>query len=140
LKGYVCRPARLPALAACLHSTTLPVESNEPLLRRLLLILADTAVMFTPPEGRVTVAGSRTATAVTHSVADTGLGIAPDDLPRIFERFWRADGVRSRDSGGTGLGLAIARQIAEPHEAHLEARREVGRGSLLTRRLPRAAD
>jgi signal transduction histidine kinase len=114
----------------------LPVLANEATLRRLLLILVDNAVKFTPRGGSVTVKGSRDATHVTISVADTGGGIAPDDQGHIFERFWRADKVRAREAGGTGLGLPIARQIAEQHGADLCVESEVGGGSLFALRLP----
>jgi heavy metal sensor kinase len=120
-----------------LESPTLRVNANEPHLRRLLLILADNAVKFTPVDGWVAIAASENATDVTISVADTGIGISPIDLPHVFERFWRADRVRSREAGGTGLGLSIARQIADHHAAQLEVQSEVGRGSVFTLRLPR---
>ena len=73
---------------------------------------------------------------MTISVADTGPGISPEDLPHVFERFWRADKVRSREAGGTGLGLTIAKQIADLHGARLVVQSEVGRGSVFTIRLP----
>jgi len=113
----------------------LPVLANEPSLRRLLLILVDNAVKFTPCGGTVVVKGSRDATHVTISVADSGAGIAPDDQRHIFERFWRADKVRAREAGGTGLGLPIARQIAEQHGAGLSLESEVGGGSVCALRL-----
>ena len=72
------------------------------------------------------------------SVADTGVGIAADDVLHIFERFWRADKVRSREVGGTGLGLPIARQIAEQHGATLDVHSEPGRGSVFTLRMAAA--
>ena len=112
-----------------LEADGLPVRANEAQLRRLLLILIDNALKYTPAGGRVTIAGRADATGVTISVADTGAGISPDDLPHVFERFWRADKVRSREAGGTGLGLTIARQIAELHGARLDVQSEVGRGS-----------
>ncbi len=118
----------------------LPARANEAQLRRLLLILVDNAVKFTPAEGCVTVSGRSEAADVTISVADTGIGISPEDLPHVFERFWRADKVRSRETGGTGLGLTIARQIAQQHGAHLGVESEIGRGSVFTVRLPRAAN
>jgi signal transduction histidine kinase len=65
------------------------------------------------------------------------VGIAADDLAHIFERFWRADKVRSREASGVGLGLPIARQIAEQHDARLDVRSEPGRGSVFIVRLPR---
>jgi heavy metal sensor kinase len=121
-----------------LEGETLPVNGDETRLRRLLLILADNAVKFTSAGGLVTFAGAVGATGVTISVADTGIGIAADDLAHVFERFWRADKVRSREAGGTGLGLAIARQIADQHGARLEVQSETGRGSTFTLRLPPA--
>jgi signal transduction histidine kinase len=114
----------------------LPVRANEPQLRRLLLILVDNALKYTASGGRVTIAAGAGPDGVTISVADTGVGIAPDDLPHVFERFWRADKVRSREAGGTGLGLAIARQIAQRHGADLRVESEVGRGSTFRIRFP----
>jgi signal transduction histidine kinase len=119
-----------------LEADALPVRANEARLRRLLLILLDNAVKYTPAGGRVTLAARRDAQEVLISVADTGAGIAPEDLPHVFERFWRADKVRSREGGGAGLGLAIARQIAELHGARLDVGSEPGRGSIFSVRLP----
>jgi two-component system sensor histidine kinase BaeS len=84
----------------------------------------------------VTIQGGPDQADVTISVADTGPGISPEDLPHVFERFWRADKVRSRETGGTGLGLTIAKQIADLHGARLGVQSEVGRGSVFTIRLP----
>jgi heavy metal sensor kinase len=117
----------------------LPVRANEVQLRRLLLILVDNAVKFTPSGGTVTLTATGDGDAVTLAVADTGVGIAADDLPHIFERFWRVDKVRSRDVSGAGLGLPIAKQIADQHGARLEVQSEPGRGSRFTVHLPRAA-
>ena len=117
----------------------LPVNADEAQLRRLLLILVDNALKYTPSGGRVTIQGAAGPADVTISVADTGPGISPDDLPHVFERFWRADKVRSREAGGTGLGLTIAKQIAELHGAHLGVQSGVGRGSTFTIRLPKPA-
>jgi signal transduction histidine kinase len=113
-----------------------PVRADEASLRRLLWILVDNALKFTPRGGTVIVTGRRDATHMVISVADTGVGIAPDDQPHIFERFWRADKVRARDAGGTGLGLTIAKQIAQRHGAALSVQSEVGGGSLFALRLP----
>ena len=73
------------------------------------------------------------------TVADTGIGIAPGDLPHIFDRFWRADPARSRtgDRPGTGLGLAITKWIAEAHGGSITVQSRPGRGSIFTVRLPR---
>jgi len=70
------------------------------------------------------------------TVTDTGEGIAPEDLPHVFDRFWRADRSRSRDYGGAGLGLTIARQLVEAHGGHIEAASEPGQGSRFTFTLP----
>ena len=116
----------------------LPVQADEASLRRLLLVLVDNAIKFTPRGGAVTVTGEKDPAHVTISVADTGVGIAPDDQSHIFERFWRADKVRARDAGGSGLGLPIARQIAEQHGATLAVSSEPGAGSSFVLRLPLA--
>jgi signal transduction histidine kinase len=125
-------------ISVSLHveADALPVRADEIQLRRLLLILIDNAIKYTPGRGRVAIDGLADASAVTISVTDTGTGIRPEDLPHVFERFWRADKVRSREAGGTGLGLTIAKQIADLHAAHLGVQSEVGRGSVFTIRLP----
>ena len=74
--------------------------------------------------------------AVEVQVADTGPGIAPDDLQRVFDRFYRADPSRSRSTGGTGLGLTIARRLVEAHGGSIEAESVVGQGSRFTIRMP----
>ncbi len=70
------------------------------------------------------------------SVTDEGTGIAAEDLPQVFERFWRADRSRSRDTGGSGLGLAIVRQIVEAHGGSIGVTSTLGQGSCFTLRLP----
>ena len=98
--------------------------------------LLDNAVTHTPEGGSVTVSAQASAGAVVVQVADTGPGIAPDDLQRVFDRFYRADPSRSRSTGGTGLGLNIARRLVEAHGGSIEAESVVGRGSRLNIRLP----
>ena len=120
-------------------SPPIPVDAqvDEVSFRRMLLILLDNAIKYTPSGGRITVRVTEDASDLAIEVTDTGAGIPADDLPLIFDRFWRADKVRSRDAGGTGLGLAIAREIAEHHHAKLTAESSVGHGSTFTVRLPR---
>jgi heavy metal sensor kinase len=90
------------------------VRANEPALRRLLLILVDNGLKHTPEGGAVQVSVTREADAIKLSVRDSGHGITPEDLPHIFDRFYRTDPARNRN-GGAGLGLSIARTIAEAH-------------------------
>jgi heavy metal sensor kinase len=104
-------------------------------LHRLWLILIDNAIKYTTAGGSVTVRAALTPEGeALGEVVDTGLGIAPEHLERIFERFFRADKARSRGMGGAGLGLAIAREIALVHEAALEVESEPGKGSRFTLR------
>lgn len=108
-------------------------------LRQLLLNLVTNAIKYTPREGRVTISLVRGEEVVTLTVEDTGIGIAAADLPYVFERFWRADRVRSRESeGGFGLGLAICQWIATAHGGHLSVQSRLGRGSSFIVTLPLA--
>jgi two-component system OmpR family sensor kinase len=87
---------------------------------------------------RITVRGEDGGARI--SVADTGKGISPDDLPHIFEHFYRADRSRARSSGGTGLGLAIVKSLVEAHGGRVTVQSEVGAGSTFTVTLPRHAE
>jgi heavy metal sensor kinase len=114
-----------------------PAIGDPSALRRLLLIVIDNAVKYTP-EGEITVRLlSANGNPQVH-VSDTGIGIPQGDLARVFERFYRADKSRSRDSGGAGLGLSIAKWIAEVHQGAIEARSEQDRGSTFILTLPGA--
>src|SRR5207249_11957476 len=81
------------------------VEADPDRVRQVLVILIDNAIKHTPPGGRVAVAVRPEPSHVAIEIADTGPGIAPEHLPRVFERFYRADASRARAAGGTGLGL-----------------------------------
>lgn len=109
-------------------------------LRQLFLNLVTNAIKYTPRGGRVEIAMVREATMARFSVKDTGIGIAAADLPYVFERFWRADRVRSRatERGGFGLGLAISQWIAQAHGGTLDVQSRLGRGSTFTVTLPLA--
>ena len=96
----------------------------------------ENAITHTPASGGITVSAHAAAHAVNVAVADTGPGIAPEALPRLFDRFYRADPSRSRSTGGTGLGLTIARRLVEAHGGAIEAESVVGQGSRFTIRLP----
>jgi two-component system sensor histidine kinase BaeS len=95
--------------------------------------LVTNALRATPRGGTVTLSASRDdPDQATIVVADTGIGIAPDQLPHIFDRFWRADTARGRTTGGSGLGLAIARQIVNNHGGRISAASQPGAGTRIT--------
>jgi heavy metal sensor kinase len=130
--------ARQIAVSFELPAAAVGVKGDEPSLSRLLLILIDNAIKYTPPGGRVSIELRSETDAAVIVVRDTGIGIAKHDLPLIFDRFWRADKVRSREMGGTGLGLSIAQWIVEQHAGVLEVQSELGAGSSFSVRLPKA--
>jgi heavy metal sensor kinase len=118
-------------------------------LKQLFLNLMDNAIKYTPSGGTVTLSFAREGDWVRVAVADTGVGIPAQDLPRIFDRFYRVDKARSRDrssfdsrsggsGGGTGLGLAICKWIVDAHGGRIQAQSEVGKGSTFTVWLPTA--
>lgn len=104
--------------------------------RRIFLNLIENAIKFNKDQGRVHVRISSAGGQVIIEVEDTGVGIPAEDLPRIFERFYRVDKARSRNLGGTGLGLAIVKHIVETHHGTIQAQSQEGRGSLFLLRLP----
>jgi len=101
--------------------------------------LLDNAIRYTPEGGSVSIRLSREDGKALLAVADSGVGIPTKDLPRIFERFYRVDRARARETGGTGLGLSIVRHIAESHGGSVTAQSELGRGSTFTVSLPVSA-
>jgi signal transduction histidine kinase len=109
-------------------------------IREMLLNLVTNAIKYTPKGGTIDLSLADQDGAVSITVRDTGIGIAPGDLPHIFERFWRADPARSRTGQrpGTGLGLAITKWIAEAHGGGITVQSRPGRGTIFTVRLPRA--
>ena len=114
------------------------VTADLEALRQVLTNLFDNALRHTPPGGRITVSLEPAPGGVTVSVADTGSGIAPEHLPRIFERFYRADPGRSREEGGTGLGLAIVKHLVEAHGGRVEAHSTLGKGTTIRLFFPEA--
>ena len=114
------------------------VTGDPALLRQLLMIVLDNAVKFTPAGGRVRLGAAAPAGQAEVVVEDTGIGIGAEQLPHIFERFYRGDPARARADGaeGAGLGLAIARWIADAHGARIEVTSEVGHGTRVAIRFP----
>jgi two-component system OmpR family sensor kinase len=119
-------------------TTDVIVMADRTRLRQLFLNLVTNAIKYTPAGGKVELGLGRHPDNVTFAVRDTGIGISAADFPHVFERFWRADRVRSRMSerGGFGLGLAISQWIAQAHGGTLTASSRLGRGSLFTVTLP----
>ena len=118
-------PPSLPLLYA-------DARSIEEIMQNLL----GNAIRYTPDGGRVCVKAAVAGGEVVLSVSDTGIGISGEDQSRIFERFYRADAARSRESGGTGLGLSIVKHLAEFHGGRVEVESEIGRGSTFRVFLP----
>ncbi|MEO0852215.1 MAG: HAMP domain-containing sensor histidine kinase [Cyanobacteria bacterium J06648_11] len=108
-------------------------------LTRLFSNLLTNALKFTPSGGTIAIHAHSSARMATVSVEDTGIGIPAEQLPRVFERFWRSDKSRSRQEGGSGLGLAIAQAITRQHGGEISATSQEGIGSCFRVRLPLAA-
>jgi heavy metal sensor kinase len=115
------------------------IDGDSHAMRRLFVILIDNAVKYTSPGGNVQITVARTGDRVEAAVADTGIGIAKEDQAQIFDRFWRADKVRSRAAGGAGLGLSIARWIVDQHHGEISVESEPARGSTFRVSFPTAA-
>ena len=115
------------------------VSGNAGWLERLLLILIDNALKFTPQGGRVTVRVFRADAVGNIAIEDTGIGIATEELPHVFEPFYRADPSRSRQTEGAGLGLALAKWIADRHHATIEVTSHPDEGSAFVLSIPLVA-
>jgi heavy metal sensor kinase len=150
------QPVRLDLLAADVVATveplsvergiTLQVQAPEPItvlgdearLIQVLMNLLDNAITYTDVGGQVTVTVESRHDNACLTVSDTGFGIAQEDIPRIFDRFYRADPARSRTTGGSGLGLAIVEWIVRAHGGTITVESQVGHGSTFTVTLPLA--
>ena len=133
----------MPAAQAKQQALELSVPAHLPLvlgnpdyLERAIANLIDNAIKYTPEGGRIDVTASANGAGVTLEVADNGIGIPPDDIPRIFERFYRVDRSRSREMGGTGLGLSIVKHIIQVHGGSMDVLSTPGHGSTFRFRLP----
>jgi signal transduction histidine kinase len=122
----------------CCHIEAAPtfVMGDEVALRELFLILLDNAFKYTPATGLVELRLTHDHNLASVEVRDTGIGIAADDLPHIYDRFWRADKARSREMGGAGLGLSIAKWIVDQCQGSIHVESELGRGSKFSVQLP----
>ena len=112
------------------------VYADPTAIRQVLSNLVENALRYTPSGGRVTLFSERNGEGVWIGVRDTGIGIAPEHVSRIFERFYRVDPARSREAGGTGLGLSIVRHLAEAHGGRVRAESTLGRGTTVVALFP----
>jgi heavy metal sensor kinase len=110
--------------------------ANEAALERLFMSVLDNAVKYTPPGGHLSIDLSLQDRMAIIEVRDSGIGIAEKDLPHVFERFYRADHARSRETRGSGLGLSIAKWITESHNGSIEILSQPGQGTTVSIRLP----
>jgi signal transduction histidine kinase len=125
------------SLRAELPESLSPIVGDRQRLAQVLFNLLSNALRHTPPGGQITVSAQQVGKEdVQVSVQDSGEGIPPAELPHVFERFYRADRARSRDTGGSGLGLSIARSLVEAHGGRLWADSVEGQGSTFTFALP----
>jgi signal transduction histidine kinase len=115
------------------------VQADPDRLTQVLDNLLDNAIRHTPRAGEVHVELRAIPGFVRFEVRDSGSGIAPEDLPRVFERFYRSDAARSRDRGGSGLGLAIARSIVKSHGGQIGVTSSMSEGALFWFEIPEAA-
>ena len=134
--GRILAEAKQIGFQVNIAKLSLVVEGDSHALHRLFLILIDNAVKYTPSGGLIIVSLNKSDSLAVAEFRDTGIGIAAEDLPHIFDRFYRADKARSREYGGIGLGLSIARWVAEAHGGSIEVRSSLGKGSVFQVRLP----
>ena len=118
-------------------AATYTVCGNEMQLTSMFSNLVENAVKYTPPGGCVEVSASSDENEIVVVVSDSGIGIPKEGLSRIFERFYRVDKARSKETGGTGLGLSIVRHVAENHGGRVGVESALGEGTTFSIHLPR---
>ena len=113
------------------------IEADPDMVTQAVVNLMSNAMRYTPEGGWVVVSVRASRRNVQIIVSDTGIGIAKEDLSRIFGRFWRADASRAREAGGLGVGLSVTKQIVERHHGYISVESELGKGTTFTIHLPR---
>jgi two-component system, OmpR family, phosphate regulon sensor histidine kinase PhoR len=116
---------------------TCTVIADRRRLEQILINLVDNAIKFNRPHGEVTVSATNEDEQIIIRVRDMGMGIPPEHLPRVFERFYRVDKARSRELGGTGLGLAIVKHLTRAHGGEADVNSTVGQGCEFIIKLPK---
>ncbi len=122
------------------HLNSVFINADKSLIKQSMRILVDNAVKYTPPGQRITISVFSAQGYARLTVQDEGIGIAPEAVPRVLDRFYRADESRARATGGTGLGLSIAKWIIERHDGHIEILSRVNIGTRITLMLPVAPE
>jgi two-component system OmpR family sensor kinase len=118
------------------NESAIYVNGNEDQLYRLILNVLINAIHYTPEQGKVEVSLDLVDHHAIIQIQDNGIGISSTDLPNIFDRFYRVSSDRSRKKGGSGLGLAIAQAISKAHNGDIQAKSELGQGSIFTIKIP----
>lgn len=135
----IVEESRLVAPNRCFEESApedLQIHADRKLMKQALRALVDNAVKYTPEGGTVRLAASENGKRVTIQVADTGMGIPENELPKIFDRFYRADEDRSREKGGSGLGLSIVKWIVDAHAGNITVESKKGKGTSVAIHLP----
>jgi len=142
--GHVCalleEKARSKKISIAMQGLgeALPVLADRGKLEQVMVNLLDNAIKYTPENGSIAISAAEAEGMVSIAVTDSGIGIPPKELSRIFERFYRVDAARSREQGGTGLGLAIVKHIVQLHGGSVSVESTPGKGSIFSFTLKKA--
>ncbi len=140
VQRQVARLGEQRGISVVLETADGTVQADAERLQQVLLITLDNALRYTPSGGRITLSATPAGRTVQITVADTGSGIAPEHLPHIFDRFYRADPARGRENGNAGLGLAIAKGLVEAMRGRITVTSAVGVGTTIAVALPREGE
>lgn len=138
VQRQVARLGEQRGVAVVLEAADGTVQADAERLQQVLLIVLDNALRYTPSGGRITLSAKPIERMVQIDIADTGSGIAPEHLPHIFERFYRADPARGRENGNAGLGLSIAKGLVEAMHGRITVTSAAGAGTTVSVALPRS--
>lgn len=116
----------------CERNDTVQIFADRALIKQALRIFIDNSIKYTPEGGTIKINSISNPNGLTISIEDTGIGIAKEDLPKVFHRFYRCDKSRTRNTGGTGLGLSIAKWIIDNHNGAIEIESTINQGTKIT--------